>query len=42
MLAAATELLGEGLVEGTSGNVSGRVDDGTGVPDAVVARLRRR
>ena len=32
----------DGLVEGTAGNVSGRLADGTRVPHAVVARLRRR
>ena len=40
VLAAAKEMLAHGLVEGTSGNISGRVDDGHVCLTPVVGRLR--
>ena len=40
VLAAAKKMLADGLVEGTSGNISGRLDGRPGVPHAVVGPLR--
>ena len=39
IVAAAKELLEKGLVEGTSGNISARMEDGNIAVHAVVARL---